>query len=215
MDLNTYIMEPSYSLQSHIFDHFERHTYRDINLYNPLNISHPPTGHYLDPISRSAVGDNDPKSVNVLLAQDCSGFNLGSFFVRRSAWTDQLLDIWWDPVMYEQRHMQWDHKEQDALEHLYATHPWVRPHIAFLPQRRMNSFPPGACGDGNNENIHYQQDDRDFVVNMAGCEWGRDCWAEMYNYRQLANWLQRSTWDRFRSDVARRWKRFVFFFRGR
>jgi hypothetical protein len=28
---------------------------------------------------------------------------------------------------------------------------------------------------------YYKEQDRDFVVNMAGCEWGRDCWGEMYN----------------------------------
>ena len=25
--------------------------------------------------------------------------------------------------------------------------------------------------------IHYQETERDFLVNMAGCEWGRDCWG--------------------------------------
>ena len=43
LDLNTFIMEPTYSLQDHIFNHLERHVYRDINEYNPLNITHPIT----------------------------------------------------------------------------------------------------------------------------------------------------------------------------
>ena len=42
-----------------------------------------------------------------------------------------LLDIWWDPAMYEQMHMQWEHKEQDALETLYSTQAWIRERIAF------------------------------------------------------------------------------------
>ena len=84
MDTNTLIMEPSYSLQRHIFNHLSDITYRDINVYNPLNISHPPDEEYLDPETRSPVGDGKVDSINLLVPQDCGGFNLGSFFVRRS-----------------------------------------------------------------------------------------------------------------------------------
>ncbi|KAL1302525.1 hypothetical protein AAFC00_002911 [Neodothiora populina] len=203
LDLNTFIMEPSYSLQSHIFNNLNANTYRDINHYNPLNISHPPTAAHLDPETLSPVGDGKPESINVIIPQDCGGFNLGSFFVRRSAWTDRLIDIWWDPVGYEQKHMEWEHKEQDALEYIYTNQPWVRPHLAFIEQRKVNSFPPGACGDnGEDPNIHYKETDRDFVVNMAGCEWGRDCWGEMYNYRQLSNRLNRGLWEKFKDSVS-------------
>ncbi|KAK6864948.1 hypothetical protein PG990_005615 [Apiospora arundinis] len=202
LDLNTFVMEPSYSLQDHIFNNLEKHIYRDINEYNPLNISHPLKGNYLDEASQNVQGDGDPNSVNLILPQDCSGFNLGSFFVRRSDWTDRLLDIWWDPVAYEQKHMEWEHKEQDALEQLYTTQPWIRKHTAFLPQRKINSFPNGACSDnGMDTRIHYDQNDRDFVVNMAGCEWGRDCWGEMYNFRELSYYLNRNPWERFKEDL--------------
>ncbi|PSR74197.1 galactosyl transferase, partial [Coniella lustricola] len=219
LDLNSYIMEPSYSLQSHLFDQLDTHVYRDINEYNPLNISHPPADSYLDEEMLSAVGDSNIDSVNFVLSQDCSGFNLGSFFVRRSAWTDRLLDVWWDPVAYEQKHMEWAHKEQDALEQLYRNQPWIRAHTAFVPQRMINSFPPGACsgeeeeeggggggggkgGQVSNTRVHYDQKDRDFLVNMAGCEWGRDCWGEMYNYRELSYYLNRSWWERFKEDLV-------------
>ncbi|KAK5158150.1 hypothetical protein LTR04_005261 [Oleoguttula sp. CCFEE 6159] len=203
LDLNTFIMEPSYSLQSHIFNDLASNTYRDINEYNPLGIEHPLQTPYLDPESRSTVGDGKPESINLVVPQDCGGFNLGSFFVRRSSWTDRLLDIWWDPVAYEQKHMEWEHKEQDALEYLYKNQPWVRPHMAFIPQRKVNSFPPGACGDnGDDPKIHYRESDRDFLVNMAGCEWGRDCWGEMYNYRQLSNRLNRSRWEKLKDRIG-------------
>ncbi|KAK1064584.1 alpha-1,6-mannosyltransferase [Friedmanniomyces endolithicus] len=233
LDLNTFIMEPSYSLQSHIFSNLNAHTYRDINLYNPLHIQHPPNGtsgdanapqyaNYLDPETLSPVGDGKPNSINLIVPQDCGGFNLGSFFVRRSAWTDRLLDIWWDPVFYEQKHMEWEHKEQDALEYIYTNQPWIRSHTAFIPQRMVNAFPNGACGDDRKvpegggcktlaaggkegtewecgiQGIHYQESERDFVVNMAGCEWGRDCWGEMYNFRQLSGRLNRSRWERMK-----------------
>lgn len=202
-------MEYSYSLEDHVFNHLGAFTYRDINVYNPLNITHPLDAPYLDPLSRAVNGDEDPSSINLVVPQDCAGFNLGSFFVRRSAWTDRLLDIWWDPVLYEQKHMEWEHKEQDSLEYLYANQPWVRSGVAFIPQRRVNSFPPGACGDGTHRGIHYQEDERDFMVNMAGCQWGRDCWGEMYHYRELSNWLNRTRWERFKDGLSALWKKLV------
>lgn len=204
LDLNTFVMEPSVSLQDHIFNQLEQVTERDINYFNPRNISHPLTESYLDEISRSPVGDGNANSINMLMTQDCAGFNLGSFFMRRSEWTDRLLDVWWDPVTYEQRHMQWEHKEQDALDQLYQTQPWVRKHIGFLHQRKINSFPPGACnpdGGPKNPHIHYDENQRDFLVNMAGCEWGRDCWGEMYYYREFSYWLNRNPWERFKEDL--------------
>ena len=201
-------MEPSYSLQSQIFNSLDSNSYRDINEWNPLNVTHPFTAEYLDPISLSTTGDSKQTSIDLLIPQDCAGFNLGSFFLRRSAWTDRLLDIWWDPVLYEQKHMEWEHKEQDALEHLYGAHPWIRSHTAFVPQRRINSFPTGACGDAaEGSKFHYSEKDRDFVVNMAGCEWGRDCWGEMYNFRELSNKLNRSRWEKFKDSISDRFKK--------
>lgn len=207
LDLNTFIMEPSYSLQSHIFDQLPSNTYRDINQYNPLNITHPFPATYVDDLSRSLEGDGQPESINLIVPQDCGGFNLGSFFLRRSTWTDRLLDIWWDPAAYEQKHMEWEHKEQDALEYLYKNQAWIRPHTAFIPQRKINSFPPGACSEGGDDaRIHYNEKERDFLVNMAGCEWGRDCWGEMYHYRQLSYRLNRSRWEKFKDWIGERKK---------
>lgn len=202
LDLNTFIMEPSYTLQKHIFNNLAENTYRDINVYNPLNITHPPELPYLD-VSKSPTANGQPGSIDLIIPQDCGGFNLGSFFVHRSVWSDRLLDVWWDPVGYEQRHMEWEHKEQDALEHLYTNQPWIRSHTAFIPQRKINSFPNGACNDnGLDERIHYREEDRDFIVNMAGCEWGRDCWGEMYNFRELSNRLNRSYWEKFKDGIS-------------
>lgn len=196
-------MEPTYSLQEHIFNDLGKNLYRDINEYNPLNITHPMTEAYLDPESASPVGDGDPDSVSLILSQDCAGFNLGSFFIKRSVWSERLLDVWWDPVAYEQKHMEWAHKEQDALEQLYRNQPWIRKQTGFIPQRKINSFPPGACSEkGTNARYHYKQEDRDFLVNMAGCEYGRDCWGEMYNYREVSYYLNRNPWERFKEDLV-------------
>lgn len=196
-------MEPSYSLQSHIFDNLAEKVYRDVNEFNPLNFTHPFTDEYLDSESRSPVGDGNEESISLLLTQDCVGFSLGSFFVRRGAWLDRLLDMWWDPVKYEQLHLQWSRKEEDALEQLYSTQPWVRKHTAFLPQRMINSYPPAACDEnGNDKRFHYQREERDFVVHTADCEAGRDCWGEMYTYREISYYLNRSLWERFKEDLV-------------
>ncbi|KAG0154479.1 hypothetical protein PDIDSM_47 [Penicillium digitatum] len=202
LDLNTWVMEYDISLQQHLFNDLKSHVYRDITAYNPLNITHPLPEFWLDELGRSLEGDGQADSLNMLLTQDCAGFNLGSFFLRRSLWTDRLLDIWWDPVMYEQMHMEWEHKEQDALEYIYQSQPWVRSGVGFLPKRSINAFPPGACGDGENPVIHYQQNAHDLVVNMAGCIFGRDCWSEIYYYRELSNWLGRSGWEQFRDGLT-------------
>lgn len=182
LDLHTYIMEPLLLLEKHFLNDLYNATYRTLERFNPLHIQEDLA--YLD--------YNAP--VDMVITQDCGGFNLGSFLMRRSAWLDMLLDIWWDPAMYEQMHMQWEHKEQDALETLYLTQLWIRERVAFLPLRMINAFPPGACSDmADDPQFFYQE--RDFVINMAGCEYGRDCWGEMEHYKALLKKLQR--WWKF------------------
>ncbi|EPS41359.1 hypothetical protein H072_4749 [Dactylellina haptotyla CBS 200.50] len=198
LDIQTFIMEPEISLQQHIFDRLSKVTYRDINQNNPINITHPPRRKWLDSVARSSVGDANEDSISMIVPQDCGGFNLGSFFARRGEFTDRLMDVWWDPVGYEQMHMVWEHKEQNVLEHLYQHQPWVRNGVAFIPQRMINSFPPGACDQKRgDEHIFYQAEDRDFLVNMAGCEWGRDCAGEMKHYSEISAKLsqKKGTWS--------------------
>lgn len=189
LDLHTYIIEPQWSLKHHIFDKLNNLTYRISNEddFNPLNIDF--NIPYVDL-------KNSP--VEMLITQDCGGFNLGSFFIKKGEWSELLLDIWWDPAFYEQMHMVWEHKEQDALETLYRTQPWIRERIGFLPLKACNSFPPGACSDkADDPQFFYNEHHRDFVVNMAGCEWGRDCWAEMEYYKGVDRKLHKKPWYKF------------------
>lgn len=186
LDLHTYIIEPQRSLKQHIFDNLNNITYRLTNEkdFNPLNL-----GTNLPYIDLK----NSP--VEMLITQDCGGFNLGSFLIKKSSWSELLLDIWWDPAFYEQMHMVWEHKEQDALETLYRTQSWIRERIGFLPLKSINAFPPGACSDkADDPQFFYNEKDRDFVVNMAGCEWGRDCWAEMEYYKSVDRRLHAKPW---------------------
>lgn len=181
LDLHTYIMEPQISLEEHVLNRLDEITYRLLREFNPLNL--PVDIPYTD------LG----KPVNLLVTQDCGGFNLGLFLMRRSRWLDMLLDMWWDPVMYEQKHMEWEHKEQDALEALYALQLWIREGTGFIPLRTINAFPPGACSEQSND-ARYFYKEGDYVINMAGCEWGRDCWGEMERYKALLKRLHRPWW---------------------
>jgi mannan polymerase II complex MNN10 subunit len=55
---------------------------------------------------------------------------------------------------------------------MYSTQPFIRSGVGFLPQRAINAFPQGACeGFEGRKDIYYNQRDRDFLVNMAGCEY--------------------------------------------
>lgn len=176
LDLHTYIMDPKISLDDHFLLALENATYRNLETFNPLKLQ----------TDIPYVDYNQP--IDMIITQDCGGFNLGSFLMRRLSWSEMLLDIWWDPAMYEQMHMQWEHKEQDALETLYSTQPWIRERIGFLPLRKINAFPPGACSDQADDPQYFYQN-YDFVINMAGCEYGRDCWGEMEKYKALSKKL--------------------------
>jgi mannan polymerase II complex MNN10 subunit len=53
---------------------------------------------------------------------------------------------------------------------MYANQPYIRSGVGFIPQREINAFPVGACeGFEERDDIFYNQKDRDFLVNMAGC----------------------------------------------
>lgn len=186
LDLDTMIMEPSKSLEEHIFDRLETLADRELKSFNPLNL-------------RDDIPYVDySEEMEFLITQDCGGFNLGSFLIKNSEWSKLLLDMWWDPVLYEQKHMVWEHREQDALEALYENEPWIRSRIGFLPLRTINAFPPGACSEYSGDSRYfYSEKDHDFVVNMAGCNFGRDCWGEMQYYTTLMEKLNRKWYTRF------------------
>ncbi|AQZ12249.1 MNN10 (YDR245W) [Zygosaccharomyces parabailii] len=174
LDLDTLIMEPQFSLEDHIFNRLNNITDRTLQDFNPLNI----------PIDIPYVDYKE--EVNLLITQDCGGFNLGSFLIKNTEWSHMLLELWWEPALYEQKHMFWEHKEQDALEALYANQGWIRSRVGFLPLRSINSFPPGACSEfQGDKRFFYDDKENDFVVNMAGCNFGRDCWDEMQHYTRL------------------------------
>ena len=86
-------MEPSRSLNTQIFAKLNEITYRNLSIaYNPLSIPNIPHVDFSQPM-------------DILISQDCSGFNLGSFLIKRSEFTRRVLDMWWDPIFYEQKYV--------------------------------------------------------------------------------------------------------------
>jgi mannan polymerase II complex MNN10 subunit len=187
LDMYTFIMEPEINLYDYLLKDIEKNAYRSLSYFNPLKIS----------VDSPYVNTKD-NPVNLIVSQDCGGFNLGSFFIRRSEWSDLLLDAWWDPALYEQFHMVWEHKEQDCLEMMYDHQSWIRESLAFVPLKAINAFPHGACWEEeDNEKYFYDQKDRDFLVNMGGCMYGdRSCWNEYEHFRNLKDRLHRP-WYKF------------------
>nr|BAA13828.1 unnamed protein product [Schizosaccharomyces pombe] len=177
VDLTTFIMEPQYSLEKLIInrlDHIATRNITDSMEFNPKNFHEIPFVDYSE-------------DINFILGQDCNGFSLGSFLVRRSDWTSRLMDFLWDPVVYGQKHMDWPHDEQNAIEYFYENNAWLRSGMGFVPLRLFNSYPPGACaGEGENPRFFYNQKEGDFLVNLAGCNYGRDCLDEINHYKGLA-----------------------------
>ncbi|BFZ56231.1 alpha-1,6-mannosyltransferase [Savitreella phatthalungensis] len=175
LDLTTFIMEPSISLERHLFDNLQENVVRNLSVaYNPLDMRD---------VEAPYVDFSQP--INMIVPQDCGGFNLGSFFLRRSEWTERLLDVWWDPVFYEQKHMQWAQKEQDAFQELYRSQSWLRSSVAFVGNRKINAFPPGACTEAQNDRQFFYAE-RDFVINLAGCVY-RNCYDELMYYKELSS----------------------------
>jgi mannan polymerase II complex MNN10 subunit len=85
-------MEPSRSLDTQIFSRIDKLTYRNPSVsHNPLDI--PEISHV-----------NQSHPMDILVSQDCTGFSLGSFLARRSEFTRRVLDMWWDPIFYEQKY---------------------------------------------------------------------------------------------------------------
>jgi len=54
----------------------------------------------------------DFENTDLLIAQDHNGVNAGSFLIRRSKYTQFLLDMWTDPFFV---HMTWEGREQETL----------------------------------------------------------------------------------------------------
>lgn len=112
----------------------------------------------------------DVRKADLLIAQDQSTMNAGSFMLRRSAWTQMMLDVWRDPLFMSHG---FPMEEQDALIHITKTNPEIRAHVGLVGMRTLNEYLFGFHAG-------------DLVVHFAGC-WVEDhCqmhWDTMWKQR--------------------------------
>lgn len=99
------------------------------------------------------------KDVNFLIASGGWGMNVGSFLMRRSVWTDWVLEMWADPLAIAQN---WVLPENDGWTHLYKNHRIVRDHTGLTNQRALNGYPAY-----NTLGAHWQEGD--ILIHFAGC----------------------------------------------
>jgi len=113
-------------------------------------------------------------AVDLILACDWAGVNAGVLMLRRSAWTDMLLDMWMDPLLIAQ---DWPAREQDALVHLLDKHDSIWEHVGVVTQRDLNAN-AFESEDGWHEG--------DLLVHFAGCWVQNECevnWEKFWRRR--------------------------------
>lgn len=186
VDLYTLIMEPEYSLEDLILQKMQQKlASRTVEYFNPNSLE----------VDVPLVDYSEP--LDLLVAQDCNGFNLNSFLMRKTQWTMTLLDLLFDPVVYSVQHPKWTSGEKDALEYYFNKFAWIRSRVGFMPTRLMTSLAPGSCPDYEfDTSFFYNETSRDFLVNMMGCQNGRNCWEEMEQFKKISTDLRKSWYQR-------------------
>jgi hypothetical protein len=96
--------------------------------------------------------------IDLLIAQDHNGFNAGSFWLRRSAFSRFLMEMWVDPFFMDRDA---PGREQDAIFDLFLQHTIVREHTALVDLHWLNAYSVGGEGWGWREG--------DLAVHFAGC----------------------------------------------
>ncbi|KAL5612325.1 uncharacterized protein BROUX77_002481 [Berkeleyomyces rouxiae] len=170
VDFDIIIMEPEQDLNSLILSReaMEKNLLLSTEVHGPARA---PTGTYSSPTV-------EWKNIDYIIAQDHNGLNAGTFFVRRSIFSQLLMDVWADPFLI---HGGFVNEEQDAMYHLFNHHPVVRKHIGLMKQRVANSFYEG------DDDMRYHEGD--LLVHFAGCWVQNKClerFEDMWERRKIA-----------------------------
>ncbi|KAL8903411.1 MAG: hypothetical protein Q9171_007412 [Xanthocarpia ochracea] len=113
--------------------------------------------------------------VNFMIASGGWGMNIGNFLMRRSYWSEWLLDLWIDPFYIKEFTT---FPENDGWTHMYRHHPIVRKHTVCTNQRALNAYP-----SYNHLGEHWQPGDHS--VHFAGCGANAKCPARWDEYWEL------------------------------
>ncbi|KAH7300504.1 hypothetical protein KP509_24G065600 [Ceratopteris richardii] len=113
----------------------------------------------LESIVESARAHHQGNDVDIVISNDHNGVNAGSFLIRKSEWTRQLLRKWWQT----QVGVGMDEKffEQGALNHLIHTDKSMAAHVHIAAIRQFNAYgyPSGDL---------YRFREGDFIVHCPG-----------------------------------------------
>lgn len=106
-------------------------------------------------------GEVDVDQIDLVITQDFNGFNAGSFFIRRSQFTEFLLEYWPDKLLRDKGFL--PYAEQSALSYIILAHERYHQHVGLVPQRMINSYTDDPNGV-------WSFKPGDFVVHLAGCK---------------------------------------------
>lgn len=164
LDLDAIIMTPEQDLQSLILSQegMEKHLHLGAELLEGGQ------GNFFPQ-------EPDFDVIDFIIAQDHNGVNAGSFFLRRTQFTQLMVDMWLDPFYMN---APWERSEQDAILHLLKHHRVVREHTGIAKQRTINAYTEPA------EGASWQKwHEGDLLIHIAGCwvygacaEWWQDAW---------------------------------------
>ncbi|CCX32076.1 galactosyl transferase GMA12/MNN10 family-domain-containing protein [Pyronema domesticum] len=167
LDQDAIIMNPSLSLESHIFAELPNLIRRDIPVVPP------------DSIIRT-YRHVPAEKVQMILSQDKTGLQVGSIILKAGTWAQYFLDAWYDPMF---RFYNFQKGEQNALEHIVQWHPTILTKLALIPQKSFNSFSPKSI---DSEDTYTEGD---FVIRFNGCWMPEiDCEKEFNEF-----WKRRKT----------------------
>ena len=167
MDMDMIIMNSSLSLWDHVLS--PEAMRRNVLLDSPLRMPGGKESGYRTPSSY------DYDHVNFMISSGGWGMNVGNFLMKRSEWSDWLLDLWTEPLYIEQR---WTFPENDGWTHMWRHHPIVRKHTVCTNQRALNAYPAyNSLGD------HWQPGDHS--IHFAGCGSHERCPSEWLKYWEL------------------------------
>ena len=93
---------------------------------------------------------------NFIIGQDCNGINAGSFFIKNTEWSKELMRR---ALEFEDPHTIW--AEQFAMKNIIANSSFAENHVTYVHMSLINSYAKGICGYHD-----YSYKPGDFVIHF-------------------------------------------------
>lgn len=169
LDIDIIIMNVSLSLYDHVLSRegMARNAVLDQDINKPGG----------GPSGWKTPATYDYDQVKFIINSGGWGMNVGNFIMRRSEWSDWLLDFWIDPLYIKEK---WVLPENSGWTHMFNYHPIVRRYTVCTTQRAMNAYP-----EYNPLGTHWQPGDHS--IHFAGCGNHTKCpgeWNKYWNLRE-------------------------------